>query len=83
MTPQFHHWHHSARKYNRNFAAHLPVIDWMFGTYHLPADEWPEEYGIIGSPVPDGYMAQLIYPLHRGKADPAPDDEEGRELREG
>ena len=83
VTPQFHHWHHSARTYNRNFAAHLPVIDWMFGTYHLPADDWPEEYGIVGSPVPDGYMGQLVYPLHRGKAGGPPDDEEGSEPQVG
>ena len=68
-TPQFHHWHHSARLYNRNFAAHLPVIDWIFGTYHLPKDEWPEEYGIVGNPVPDGYMSQFTYPLTGEKGD--------------
>jgi lathosterol oxidase len=34
-TPQFHHWHHSATLYNRNFAVHLPLIDRLFGTYHL------------------------------------------------
>jgi len=65
VTPQFHHWHHSARTYNRNFAAHLPVIDWIFGTYHLPANEWPEEYGIVGNPVPNGYLKQLFYPVVR------------------
>ena len=73
VTPQFHHWHHSARLYNRNFAAHLPVIDWVFGTYHLPGDDWPEEYGIVGNPVPDGYMRQLAYPLVQGKAKTTPE----------
>jgi lathosterol oxidase len=62
-TPQFHHWHHSATLYDKNFAVHLPVIDKLFGTYHLPRDEWPERYGIEGSPVPDGYVRQLVYPL--------------------
>lgn len=62
-TPQFHHWHHSATLYNRNFAVHLPVIDRIFGTFHLPRDVWPEEYGIQGSPVPEGYLSQLVYPL--------------------
>lgn len=64
-TPQFHHWHHSAVLYNKNFAVHLPVIDKLFGTFHLPRDQWPEEYGIQGSPVPDGYLQQLVYPLER------------------
>jgi lathosterol oxidase len=69
VTPQFHHWHHSARLYNRNFAAHLPVIDRIFGTYHLPGNDWPEEYGIVGNPVPEGYVRQFTYPLVQGKAD--------------
>lgn len=64
-TPQFHHWHHSATLYDKNFAVHLPVIDRLFGTYHLPGEEWPERYGIEGAPVPDGYVRQLVYPLAR------------------
>ncbi len=63
VTPQFHHWHHSASLYDKNFAAHLPLIDKLFGTYHLPRGEWPETYGLRGRPVPDGYVAQLAYPL--------------------
>ena len=35
-TPRFHHWHHSAEVIDKNFAIHLPVIDWLFGTL-LPA----------------------------------------------
>ena len=62
-TPQFHHWHHSANLYNRNFAVHFPFIDRIFGTHHLPKDEWPGQYGIEGGQVPDGYLNQLVYPL--------------------
>ena len=42
-TPQFHHWHHGAEHeaVDKNFAVHLPVIDWLFGTFHLPKDRWP------------------------------------------
>ncbi len=64
-TPQFHHWHHSATLYDRNFAVHLPLIDKLFGTYHLPGNAWPERYGIEGDPVPDGYGPQLGYPFAR------------------
>ena len=65
VTPQFHHWHHTAQReaLDRNFAIHLPLVDWIFGTYHLPKDVWPERYGIEGNPVPSGYMAQLVHPL--------------------
>lgn len=69
-TPQFHHWHHSAALYNKNFAVHLPVIDQVFGTFHLPGDDWPDVYGIEGSPVPDGYVKQLVYPIAPGKPRP-------------
>jgi len=62
-TPQFHHWHHSATLYDKNFAVHLPMIDKLFGTFHLPADQWPSVYGIEDKSVPDGYMKQLTYPL--------------------
>jgi lathosterol oxidase len=41
-TPQFHHWHHASEHeaVDKNFAVHLPVIDAVFGTMHLPA-RWP------------------------------------------
>lgn len=67
VTPQFHHWHHTAQPeaIDKNFAIHLPVIDWLFGTYHLPGERWPERYGIEGNPVPPGYLPQLAYPFRR------------------
>jgi sterol desaturase/sphingolipid hydroxylase (fatty acid hydroxylase superfamily) len=67
VTPQFHHWHHTAQPelVDKNFAIHLPLIDWLFGTYYLPTDVWPEKYGIEGSPVPDGWSRQLIHPFRR------------------
>jgi lathosterol oxidase len=67
VTPQFHHWHHTAQPeaLDKNFAVHLPVIDRIFGTHYLPGDTWPERYGIAGSPVPDGYWKQLLLPFVR------------------
>lgn len=68
-TPRFHHWHHSAapEAVDKNFAVHLPVIDRVFGTYHLPRDAWPATYGIAGDPVPEGYVRQLVYPFARAR----------------
>jgi lathosterol oxidase len=65
-TPEFHHWHHSAEPeaIDRNFAVHLPVIDRVFGTAHMPG-RWPAAYGIEGNPVPEGWLAQLVYPFRR------------------
>ena len=71
VTPQFHHWHHTAQPeaIDRNFAIHLPAIDRLFGTYHLPGQRWPERYGIEGNPVPSGYLSQLAYPFRREDRD--------------
>ena len=75
-TPQFHHWHHAAEHdaIDKNFAVHLPVIDMLFGTAHLP-NRWPAAYGITaGEPPPDGYVRQFLWPFrpplkHRSDAD--------------
>jgi sterol desaturase/sphingolipid hydroxylase (fatty acid hydroxylase superfamily) len=62
-TPEFHHWHHAddPAAYNRNYAGQVPMVDWLFGTLHLP-DHWPERYG-IGERAPEGYLAQLAWPF--------------------
>ena len=62
-TPRGHHWHHAPAPVDKNFAVHLPVLDRLFGTQHLPADAWPEAYGITGDPVPEGYLRQLAHPF--------------------
>lgn len=66
-TPQFHHWHHAAEieAMDKNFAVHLPVIDAIFGTMHLP-ERWPTRYGIVGGdPAPEGFLRQLVWPFLR------------------
>lgn len=67
-TPQFHHWHHGAEReaIDKNFAVHLPVLDWLFGTFYLPKGRWPSSYGLAsGESVPAGYLRQFVYPLAR------------------
>lgn len=67
VTPQYHHWHHAAdsEARDRNFAVHLPLLDWLFGTLHLPGERWPRRYGVEGDAVPEGWLAQLLAPLRR------------------
>jgi sterol desaturase/sphingolipid hydroxylase (fatty acid hydroxylase superfamily) len=61
-TPAFHHWHHTSDEHvNRNYAAMLPFLDRLFGTWYLPK-EWPPSYG-IDTPVAPGLTTQLIRPL--------------------
>lgn len=65
-TPRFHHWHHGLEEeaIDVNFAIHLPLLDKLFGTFHLPKGRWPENYGVPEA-VPKGYWAQAIYPFVR------------------
>lgn len=76
-TPVFHRWHHSRDRaaWDKNFAGLFPCWDILFGTYYLPRDRWPENFG-INEPMPAGYLGQLWAPfawLRRGgrKVDPS------------
>jgi lathosterol oxidase len=64
-TPRGHHWHHAQSPVDKNFAVHLPLLDRLLGTQHLPRDAWPESYGIHGRPVPEGWLRQLVHPFRR------------------
>ena len=72
VVPRFHHWHHGVEReaIDVNFAIHFPILDRLFGTYHMPKDRWPTGYGISGHPVPRGYWAQFLYPLRRDRIRP-------------
>jgi sterol desaturase/sphingolipid hydroxylase (fatty acid hydroxylase superfamily) len=65
-TPRFHHWHHGLEQeaVDVNFAIHLPLLDKLFGTFHLPQGRWPQAYG-VPERVPSGYWAQMKYPFVR------------------
>jgi len=43
VTPRFHHWHHGSDRaaIDINYSSHFPIYDWLFGTHHLPKEEWP------------------------------------------
>lgn len=61
-TPAFHHWHHTLTPINRNYSSTLPWVDWIFGTFYLPRNEFPAQYG-IAEKVPSSLLGQLDYPL--------------------
>jgi sterol desaturase/sphingolipid hydroxylase (fatty acid hydroxylase superfamily) len=67
-TPQFHHWHHSSDKpaIDTNYAVHLPLFDKLFGTFHMPDEHWPIEYGTTKR-LPRDFAGQLAYPFVREK----------------
>ena len=69
-TPHFHHWHHAAdaEAIDKNYAANLPLLDMIFGTYVGNPGRWPENYGVVGKPLPRGFLAQHLYPfIARGR----------------
>ncbi|NOT67513.1 MAG: sterol desaturase family protein [Methylophilaceae bacterium] len=64
-TPAFHHWHHTndgADYINKNYAAIFPWVDRIFGSYYLPAQQWPLKYGIDALTEPN-LAGQLWQPL--------------------
>ena len=65
VTPNFHHWHHSAddEAIDRNYAAHFAFIDHLFGTAVQADREWPRQYGVVGDYVPNGFVKQLLFPF--------------------
>lgn len=64
VTPQFHHWHHSSEKpaIDTNYAAHLVLFDKLFGSYHMPKQHWPAEYGTTVA-LPKSYLGHTLYPI--------------------
>ena len=67
-TPGYHHWHHVKGEpalVDKNYAATMPWVDMLFGTFYLPKNEWPKQYGIDDELSPT-LWGQLIDPL-RGR----------------
>ena len=69
VTPHFHHWHHASDEeaIDMNYAAHIPVLDRIFGTYLDNKGRWPAEYGIVGKTLPKGILRQHLYPFQKDK----------------
>jgi sterol desaturase/sphingolipid hydroxylase (fatty acid hydroxylase superfamily) len=62
-SPAFHHWHHTLDDHkDHNYASMLPVLDRIFGTFHLPRRAWPAAYG-IATPMPPGLGGQMVQPF--------------------
>jgi sterol desaturase/sphingolipid hydroxylase (fatty acid hydroxylase superfamily) len=63
--PVFHRWHHTSadRGGDKNFAPTFPLLDLMFGTFYMPANEVPDAYGIADKHFPTGLDRQMLYPF--------------------
>lgn len=66
-TPVFHRWHHTSLEEggNTNFAGTFPIWDVLFGTFHMPENELPKEYGKDEATMPNEFGGQLAYPFRR------------------
>ncbi|MCA9634513.1 MAG: sterol desaturase family protein [Myxococcales bacterium] len=71
-SPAFHRWHHSAEReaMDTNFAGLLPIWDLLFGTFHMPRGRLPTHLGVADEAVPEGFWAQLVWPIRRRAAHP-------------
>ena len=65
VSPVFHRWHHTSadRGGSSNFAGTFPLYDLIFGTFHMPAGQRPDAYGVDDPHFPSGFLRQLRYPL--------------------
>jgi sterol desaturase/sphingolipid hydroxylase (fatty acid hydroxylase superfamily) len=64
VSPEFHHWHHSAEReaHDRNYASVVASWDVLFGTIFLPAGRQPLHYG-IDERVPAGWIGRFFHPF--------------------
>jgi sterol desaturase/sphingolipid hydroxylase (fatty acid hydroxylase superfamily) len=64
-TPVFHRWHHTSLKEggDTNFAGTFPVWDILFGTFRMPDNVLPDNYGVDDQAIPDEIGGQLAYPF--------------------
>lgn len=82
-SPVFHRWHHTTRAegLDTNFAPTFPLLDVLFGTFHMPPGRLPEEYGSGDPALPMGFWGQLLYPFRGRAVSPAPESTEERPRR--
>lgn len=64
-TPEFHHWHHDRHPqlYAQNLAVQLPILDYIFGTWYMPNQELPKQYGTDLN-IKTNYFRHLTYPFN-------------------
>ncbi len=74
-TPIFHHWHHDhlggGGAQHANYAATLPLMDILFGTFRASRSAWPERYG-TDEPVPTALLDQVMAPFMGSRREPRP-----------
>ena len=67
VTPDFHHWHHSSddEAIDKNYATQFAFLDRLFGTAVKSDGLFPQNYGVVGNYMPDGFVRQQLFPFQR------------------
>jgi len=65
-SPVFHRWHHSKEPeaIDKNFAGFCAFWDVLFGTFHVPQNKLPTDFGVKEA-IPESLWGQLLYPFRR------------------
>lgn len=65
--PVFHRWHHTAADLGgeKNYASTFPILDVLFGTFFMPQNKLPADYGIADRSFPPSFGEQMIYPFRQ------------------
>jgi sterol desaturase/sphingolipid hydroxylase (fatty acid hydroxylase superfamily) len=68
-SPAFHRWHHEMDKkaWGKNYAGLFPIYDVIFGTFYLPLNQQPKEFGIYGEKMTENFVDQMLYPFRNWK----------------
>jgi sterol desaturase/sphingolipid hydroxylase (fatty acid hydroxylase superfamily) len=68
-SPAFHRWHHEMDKkaWGKNYAGLFPIYDVIFGTFYLPLNQQPKEFGIYGEKMTENFIDQMLYPFRNWK----------------
>jgi sterol desaturase/sphingolipid hydroxylase (fatty acid hydroxylase superfamily) len=69
-TPVFHRWHHTSPTEggSRNFAPTFALWDVLFGTFHMPEGQLPQNYGVDDPQFPHDFLRQMIFPFRSRNA---------------
>jgi sterol desaturase/sphingolipid hydroxylase (fatty acid hydroxylase superfamily) len=65
VTPESHHWHHASDEeaIDKNYAGQFAILDRIFGTMVKSPKRLPDNYGVVGDYVPDGFVRQQLFPF--------------------
>jgi sterol desaturase/sphingolipid hydroxylase (fatty acid hydroxylase superfamily) len=65
-SPVFHRWHHSKEPeaIDKNFAGFVAFWDVLFGTFYVPKDKVPVNFG-VSDPIPESLWGQLTHPFRQ------------------